>query len=90
MLFGCDIIFKIVAFKLKVVFKGCNFLEVIGNNLIPISFLEIIWYRACQTSHPNENECKAKGDHKPGKHGKPGKFREFKKLSKSQGKLREI
>ena len=30
------------------------------------------------------------GGHKPGKHGKPGKFREFGKLSKSQGKLREI
>ena len=28
--------------------------------------------------------------HKPGKHGKPGKLREFEKLSKSQGKLREI
>ena len=24
------------------------------------------------------------------KHGKPGKFKEFEKLSKSQGKLREI
>ena len=30
------------------------------------------------------------GSHKPGKHGKPGKLREFQKLSKSQGKLREI
>ena len=30
------------------------------------------------------------GGHKPGKHGKPGKLREFKKLSTSQGKLREI
>ena len=30
------------------------------------------------------------GSHKPGKHGKPGKLREFEKLSKSQGKLREI
>ena len=30
------------------------------------------------------------GGHKPGKHGKPGKLREFEKLSKSQGKLREI
>ena len=28
--------------------------------------------------------------HKPGKHGKPGKHREFEKLSESQGKLREI
>ena len=30
------------------------------------------------------------GGHKPGKHGKPGKLREFEKLSLSQGKLREI
>ena len=30
------------------------------------------------------------GGHKPGKHEKPGKLREFEKLSKSQGKLREI
>ena len=30
------------------------------------------------------------GGHKPGKHGKPGKLREFEKLSKSQGKRREI
>ena len=30
------------------------------------------------------------GGHKPGKHGKPRKRREFEKLSKSQGKLREI
>ena len=30
-----------------------------------------------------------KGGHRPGKHGKPGKLREFEKLSKSQGKLRE-
>ena len=30
------------------------------------------------------------GGHKPGKRGKPGKLREFEKLSKSQGKLREI
>ena len=30
------------------------------------------------------------GDHKPGNHGKPGKLREFEKLSKSKGKLREI
>ena len=30
------------------------------------------------------------GGHKPGKHGKPGKRWEFEKLSKSQGKLREI
>ena len=30
------------------------------------------------------------GGHKPGKHRKPGKLREFEKLSKSQGKLREI
>ena len=30
------------------------------------------------------------GGHKPGKHGKPGKLREFEKLSKSQGKLRKI
>ena len=30
------------------------------------------------------------GGHKPGKHGKPGKLREFEKLLKSQGKLREI
>ena len=30
------------------------------------------------------------GGHKPGKHGKPGKLREFEKLSKSQGKLMEI
>ena len=28
--------------------------------------------------------------HKPGKHGKPGRLREFEKLLKSQGKLREI
>ena len=28
--------------------------------------------------------------YKPGKHGKPGKLREFEKLSKFQGKLREI
>ena len=32
----------------------------------------------------------SQGGHKPGKHGKPGKLREFEKLSKSQGKLREI
>ena len=31
-----------------------------------------------------------RGGHKPGKHGKPGKLREFEKLLKSQGKLREI
>ena len=30
------------------------------------------------------------GSHKSGKHGKPGKLREFEKLSKYQGKLREI
>ena len=30
------------------------------------------------------------GGHKPGKHEKPGKLREFEKLSKCQGKLREI
>ena len=30
------------------------------------------------------------GGHKPGKHGKPAKLRELEKLSKSQGKLREI
>ena len=30
------------------------------------------------------------GGHKPGKHGKPGKLREFEKLSKSQGRLREM
>ena len=30
------------------------------------------------------------GGHKPGKHEKPGKLREFEKLSKSQGKLREF
>ena len=30
------------------------------------------------------------GCHKPGKHGKLGKLREFEKLSKSKGKLREI
>ena len=33
---------------------------------------------------------KTQGGHKPGKHGKPGKFRAFEKLSESQGKLREI
>ena len=27
------------------------------------------------------------GGHKPGKHGKPGKLREFENLSKSQGNL---
>ena len=32
----------------------------------------------------------SQGGHKPGKHGKPGKLREFEKLLKSQGKLREI
>ena len=32
---------------------------------------------------------KEQGGHKPGKHGKPGKLREFEKLLKSQGKLRE-
>ena len=32
---------------------------------------------------------KVQGGHKPGKHGKPGKLREFEKLPKSQGKLRE-
>ena len=31
-----------------------------------------------------------RGGHKPGKHGKPGKLREFEKWSKSQGKLREF
>ena len=30
------------------------------------------------------------GGHKPGKHRTPRKLREFEKLSKSQGKLREI
>ena len=30
------------------------------------------------------------GGHKPVKHGKPGKLSEFEKLSKSQGKLKEI
>ena len=30
------------------------------------------------------------GGHKPGKHGKPGKLREFEKLSKSHGKRREF
>ena len=30
------------------------------------------------------------GGHKPGKHGKPRKLREFEQLSKSLGKLREI
>ena len=30
------------------------------------------------------------GGHKPGKHGKPGIIREFEKLFKSQGKLREM
>ena len=35
-------------------------------------------------------EALCQGGHKPGKHGKPGKLREFEKLSKSQGKLREI
>ena len=30
------------------------------------------------------------GGNKPGKHRKPGKLREFEKLSKSHGKLREI
>ena len=29
------------------------------------------------------------GGHKPGKHGKPGKLREFEKLSTFQGKLKE-
>ena len=44
----------------------------------------------------NEHDTEAEfseieqGGHKPGKHGKPGKLREFEKLSKSQGKLREI
>ena len=36
------------------------------------------------------NSIKLKGGHKPGKHGKPGKLREFEKLSNSQGKLKEI
>ena len=27
------------------------------------------------------------GGHKPGKHGKPGKLRDFEKLSKTQGNL---
>ena len=36
------------------------------------------------------NGFPSQGGHKPGKHGKPGKLREFEKLSKSQGKLREI
>ena len=35
-------------------------------------------------------DCQLQGGHKPGKHGKPGKLREFEKLSNSQGKLREI
>ena len=30
------------------------------------------------------------GGHRPGKRGKTGKLRKFEKLSKSQGKLREI
>ena len=30
------------------------------------------------------------GGHKPGKHGKPGKLREFEQLLKSQGKLRNL
>ena len=33
------------------------------------------------------NSVVNQGGHKPGKHGKPGKLREFKKLSKSQGNL---
>ena len=37
-----------------------------------------------------ENDELDQGGHKPGKHGKPGKLREFEKLSKSQRKLREI
>ena len=36
------------------------------------------------------NQHLQQGGHKPGKHGKPGKLREFEKLSKSQGKLMEI
>ena len=34
--------------------------------------------------------CLHQGGHKPGKHGKPGKLREFEKLSNFQRKLREI
>ena len=34
--------------------------------------------------------CYIQGGHKPGKQGKPEKLRKFEKLSKSQGKLREI
>ena len=48
----------------------------------------------CQQMKSNENEItthlNGQGGHKPGKHGKPGKLREFEKLSKSQGKLRKI
>ena len=35
-------------------------------------------------------EVFVQGGHRPGKHGKPGKLREFEKLSKSQGKLMKI
>ena len=40
--------------------------------------------------HDNRPCMDVQGGHKPGKRGKPGKLREFEKLSKSQGKLRGI
>ena len=36
---------------------------------------------------PVKGEELVQGGHKPGKHGKPGKLKEFEKLSKSQGNL---
>ena len=60
---------------------------VICDLLIPVVFLS-------NTSGIDDNFYSLtfliQGGHKPGKHGKPGKLREYEKLSKSQGKLREI
>ena len=40
--------------------------------------------------YPQSLSNYTQGGHKPGKHGKLGKLREFEKLSKSQGQLRKI
>ena len=45
---------------------------------------------SCIRIKPYKLGVNEQGGHKPGKHGKPGKLREFEKSSKSQEKLREI
>ena len=50
---------------------------------------DLFFYENC---HPYfwVQDIQYQGGHKPGKHEKPGKPREFEELSKTQGKLREI